>query len=218
MKYSTLYFASMVSMLVLTGCNDNDSSDTTTVSNGVYSGVTQDERGAPVEATVILESPQSAILTLSDDRDHLSSYSGRQTTDGKITFAPAKLSCEVSSSTLECYSDNGDFELNSIELSQYSLTDFAGSYQAMWGGSLYKLMVDSQGGLSLEGEQCTSTGILSISKEVDNLVEFDLTNDDCGLDVLHGYSFLTVENDNLYSMDVVTGEESFPISWVRVSQ
>ncbi|TVO33409.1 hypothetical protein [Vibrio algivorus] len=213
MKHSTLCVALGLSLVVLIGCNDSGSSNES--SNAVYSGVTQDDSGSTLGVQVILESSQSPVLTLSDDRDHLTNYIGTQS-GNSVTFSAAQLSCDTSSSTLQCQSANGDVQLQKQPLAAQSVSDFEGSYQALWDESLYSLTITAQGEVTLNGDQCSLAGTLAESKPVENLIELNFASDDCGLGTIHAYAFLHVENESLYSIDLLTDQPALPISWVRI--
>ena len=201
--------------LFLLGCND--SSDDESQSNAaVYAGTTQDEEGNPVEAQVIVAPSQNPVLTLWDDRDRQMNYAGKQINTDSVSFSSVQYECKLVGEQFNCEDTMGEFLLNKQQFSSQSLSDYLGAYQALWDGSLYQISVASEGLVELTGNNCSSEGQLNLSEQIDGLVELNLTQGDCGLDTFHAYGQLMVDNDTLYSLNVMTTLTSFPNTWVKI--
>lgn len=214
MKNSLSFPVFFLGALLLMGCNDSND-DETQASAAVYTGATQDENGNPVEAQVIVEPLQASVLTLWDDRDHQMNYAGKQMTADKVSFSAAQYQCKLNGDKLNCDTPMGEFLLDKQPLVSQSLKDYIGSYQALWDGSLYQIAVESEGLVELTGNNCRSEGQLKLSEYIDGLVELKIIEGDCGLENFHAYTQLTIENDSLYSLNMMTTLTSFPTTWVR---
>lgn len=214
MKNSLSFPVFFLGSLLLMGCNDSND-DESQSSAAVYSGTTQDKNGNPVEAQVIVEPSQASVLTLWDDRDHQMNYAGKQMTADNVSFSAAQYQCKLVGEKLNCDTPMGDFLLDKQPLVSQSLNDYLGSYQALWDGSLYQIAVESEGLVELTGNNCRSEGQLSLSAQIDGLAELNIIEGDCGLENFHTYTQLMVENESLYSLNMMTTVASFPTIWVR---
>ena len=214
MKNSLSFPVLFLGSLLLMGCNDS-SDDEPQTSAALYTGTTQDENGNPVEAQVIVEPSQASVLALWDDRDHQMNYAGKQMTVDNVSFSAAQYQCELIGDKLKCDTPMGEFLLDKQPLVSQPLKNYLGSYQALWDGNLYQIAVESEGLVELTGNNCRSEGQLSLSEQINGLAELNIIEGDCGLENFHAYTQLTVENNALYSLNMMTTLTSFPTTWVR---
>lgn len=216
MKKITLNACLSSMILILSGCHSDSDSNQVDQSQyiGVFKGTTQDENRAVLGVQIVLESEQKPLLTLSDDRNHLTTYSGQYEDDEMIEFKSAQFSCSVTETQVVCETPSDEFELSSTILEQSAIDDYQGSYQALWNDVVFEMNVSSEGVIAIKGSNCESNGQLIESSEISNLMTMDIIHDDCGLNALHAVTQHSIENDSLYSLDVLTSQQDFPLTWV----
>lgn len=195
--------------VALWGCQQTDN-----VAVGVYQGVVSDDNQTPLAAQVLVQESAS-LLTLWDEREHQTSYAG-VSRDGKLEFAAASVSCEMSGTTLKCGNRNGETQLSPVTVNTASLADFAGRYQARYHDALLQMSVDSNGAFTLSGSHCESVGSLAVATSPADVVLLQLVGSECAAAGSINWVTLQTDNESLISLNVQTDSDDFPQVWVRL--
>lgn len=214
-NFSIISQIALGSLFLLIGCNSSNETDQTEVKSAVYMAVSKDDNGNLIEVQVISEATQNPVLTFWDDRDHQVTYPGNRKNSGEIEFSAIQYSCTPSGLNLQCGTPVGEILLKQKTLDIQKLSDYQGQYQALWNNSLYTMMVTNEGKVEIQGSSCTSSGLFSQSNDVEHLIDFDIIEDNCGMQALRAYSTLYIDNNELYSIELLNSNQDFPSIWIK---
>ncbi|MCE7631179.1 hypothetical protein LZT04_25280, partial [Vibrio fluvialis] len=143
------------------------------------------------------------------------SYVG-SSSEGKLVFSAAGLSCEMSAAALACTNSNGETILSPVSAESVDIASFAGSYQARYHDALLQMSIDDSGALTVSGASCESSGSLTATTEVNGLADMQLTDDQCAAAGHVNLVTLETENESLVSLNIQTNSETFPQVWVKI--
>lgn len=194
----------------LWGCKPTDN----TIQVGTYEGVVWSDDTLPLSAQVVVQN-SATLLTLWDEREHQTSYVG-SSSEGKLVFSAAGLSCEMSAAALACTNSNGETILSPVSAESVDIASFAGSYQARYHDALLQMSIDDNGALTVSGASCESSGSLTVIADVDGLAEMQLADDQCAAAGSVNLVTLETENESLVSLNIQTNSETFPQVWVKI--
>ena len=213
----------LISIAVLAGCG-SDSNKVPEVS-GVFSGVTYSEVGTPIKVTataINLADSESAnnasyqtIVTLWDERDVQVSYSGRyHQASNKLTFANEQYECIPDNNQWRCVSAVDNFTLSKTTPKAVNMDVLLGRYSAQSEFDSYRVVITADEQMTILGTGCEASGSLSYALD-EQVLMFELADNDCDFDTRIGIMSYVSDNDELFSLEFQTVDETLPIIWIK---